>query len=37
MTKRLSIWLKQLWCALDGHGGIDNDGNCKRCGAKDVL
>lgn len=27
----------RIWCALDDHGGIDNHGNCKRCGAKGVL
>lgn len=33
---RKSLW-KRLWCAMDDHGGIDNHGNCKRCGAQGVL
>lgn len=37
MTKKLAYWWKRLWCALDGHGDISNDGDCKRCGAKDVV
>jgi hypothetical protein len=33
----LKTKLSWLWvifsCALDGHGGISNEGRCKRCGA----